>query len=534
MMTTKFSLFRKSLYLGLVCALTVASQWAVAETPRKLSKSQIERLQRDGDRLADQGDFQGALEYYTQAYLGVVSGIRGQAFVQNVLPNLYNREELGAEMLRMMAEEYTAEELLLMDSSFKVFGFLQPDQDSQSLMTRLLTEEVAGFYDPDAKRMVLIVEDGPVADPGWFGRLLGARPAFDKDEQKTTLAHELTHALQDQLYDLNAMEANIAQDDDMLLAFSALVEGDATLLMFAEAQGTEDLAEMDPDVMRTTFNMMSWLMPVAGGQAYREAPPIFRDSLVFPYFQGMLFVLSQAAQGGWEGVHEIYSSPPLSTEQILHPKKYAEGENRDVPQSVHLPDLADVLHSNWKSLGGNCLGELQTSILLGKVIGGKNAARGWDGDRYEVYRSGAGKLAMISVSIWDSPQDAEEFATAFARYRDLTLPAATGQAESESTAINSAGAEKDAGNTAGNANQFQLNQPIKSAEDEVFEAGSYRMVKLQDDTVWIVEGLDQPTIAAVGERLSQTTFSEKTFWVPQEAAGASAAAEVLPATRTGR
>lgn len=454
----------------LICLL--ATHLCSAEKPVKLTKSQIGRLTSEGDRLADQGDFLAALGKYTEAYLGVVSSIRGQDFLNAVTPNMFTREELGKEMLRMMDEEYTDEELLLMDSSYKVFGLVPPELDTKELMAKLLTEEVAGFYDPDRKRMVMIVEDGPNEDPGWFGRLLGAKPAFDKDEQKTTLAHELTHALQDQLYDLNAMEKGIEQDDDMLLAFSALVEGDATLLMFAEA-GEEDIRKMDPEAMRATFNIMSWMMPLAGGDAYRKSPPIFRDSLIFPYFQGMLFALSVASNEGWPSIHAAYSNPPRSTEQILHPEKYNNPDAIDLPQSVTIPDLSSAVDAQWKLLGENCLGEFQLSILLKRVAGGNIAARGWDGDRYQVYRNDAGNLAMVFVSIWDSEADATEFVEAFGKCRS------------------------------GDA-----------AKNPCFGDEAKLRIEQHADQVWIAEGFDERLTNSIFQKLPDSKFAEKEFPTP--------------------
>ncbi len=462
------------------------------QAPRKLSDARIARLTLDGDRLADQGDFQGALNKYTRAYQGVVSRIRGQDFLLPVQPSIFNRQELGKEMLKMVDQEYTKDELKQMDASYKVLGLVPRELDTADLMVSMLTEEVAGFYDPDNKRMVLIVEDGPVKKPSWLGSLLGAKPAFDKDEQKTTLAHELTHALQDQLYDLNSLEAGIENDDDMLLAFSALVEGDATLLMFVEAGDVNDVAKMDPEAMRATFNIISWMMPLAGGKTFRSAPPIFRDSLTFPYFQGMLFALAVAGRDGWEGVHRAYQRPPESTEQILHPAKYLS--EVDKPQVVVLPDIVKELlaTAGWEHLGGNCLGELQTGIMFKRVLGGKIAAAGWDGDRYEVFGSeenSTENLALVYVSVWDSPNDAEEFAAAYRVYR---------AAEHAPPAIG----------------ERPPSPKHKSMTTSVFATGSQRAVVVQGDKVWIVEGLDEGLTRAVIDGLNGCRYEEKKFPSP--------------------
>ena len=441
-------------------ALCLFASFACAQDAPQPTKAEAEQLVQDGDRLADQADYGAALEKYTQAYHEVVSRIRGQKFTRRVLPNLLTRKQLGEEMLKVMDREYTPEEWLLMESSYKVLGLMPYDMSAKDLMAKLMTEEVAGFYDPDGKRMVLIREDGPAKDPGFLEKLLGAKPAFDKESQKTTLAHEMTHALQDQLYDLLKLQKSIEKDDDMTMAFSALVEGDATLLMFVEMDGGSDVKEMDPEVIRTTFSLMSFMLPVAGGATYRKAPAIFRDSLIFPYFQGMVFATTLAGRDGWPGVHAAYQSPPTSTEQILHPSKYTSDE-RDVPQEVVLPELKELLPANWKHLGGNCLGEYQTSILLKGVRGSKRASEGWDGDRYEIYRNENEQLALVWVSIWDSSEDADEFAQAFKTKRPTTP-----------------------------------------------------LVKVNQDQVWIVEGLPANIAAKIEAALSETKFGEKKFPTP--------------------
>ncbi len=495
--------------LGLTCLLLgcqFSHVWAQAEKPPRLSNARIAKLTQDGDRLADQGDYQAALDKYTRAYQGVVSRVRGQDFKQSVKPSIFTRKQLGEEMLKLLKEEYTDEELSLMDNSYKVFGLVPPELDSAKLMTNMLTEEVAGFYDPDNKRMVLIVEEPQQADPGWLGRLFGATPAFDKDEQKTTLAHELTHALQDQLYDLNAMEAKIEDDDDMLLAFSALVEGDATLLMFAEAGG-EDIKEMDADGMRATFNIMSWMMPMAGGKTYRSAPPIFRDSLTFPYFQGMLFTLSLAGGTGWENIHAAYQQPPLSTEQILHPAKY--NRDPDIPQSVEIPPIQQLLDESWNHQGGNCLGELQIGILLKTVFGGRVASEGWDGDRYEVFKSSDGKLAVVHVSVWDSERDANEFAKAYRSYRNPPQ-------EKSPQGPPPSSEQPNAGQGSAeplNAEQVARSVPANGSEqaNAVFAAGAERKVQVHGDRVWIVEGFDTKQTGSIIAELPKCKFVEKTI-----------------------
>lgn len=441
------------------------------------TEAEAEQLIVDGDRLADQADYSGALERYTEAYHAVVSRIRGQEFSKRVLPTLLTRKQLGEEMLKMMKEEFTPEELDLMDASYKAFGLMPDNVNSGELMTKLLTEEVAGFYDPQKRRMVLIRENEEKKEPGFFSRLLGAKATFDKAEQKTTLAHEMTHALQDQLYDLRAIQKRVEKDDDLALAFSALVEGDATLLMFAEMDSEGDITNMDPDAIRATFTMMSWMLPVAGGPSLRKAPAIFRESLIFPYFQGMIFCISVTGKSGWPALHAVYADPPTSTEQIMHPDKYT-GQERDEPQSVLLPDLASTPGGDWKHLGGNCLGEFQTSILLKRLRSGRRASAGWDGDRYEVFQRTDGSLGLVYVSVWDSEKDAGEFAKAYEEYRQPPKARAEGVGDLPATPA--------------------VPNRIPS-------------IHQQDDRVWIVEGFSAEETQRIEARLSETRLETKQF-----------------------
>ncbi len=256
----------------------------------------------------------------------------------------------------------------------------------------------------------------------------------------------------------------------MTMAFSALVEGDATLLMLVDMDKGSDVKQLDPEVLRTTFSLMSFMLPVAGGTTYRKAPPIFRDSLIFPYFQGIIFAASIASREGWPGIHAAYSSPPTSTEQIMHPAKYL-GSERDVPQRVILPEFGTIVPSNWKHLGGNCLGEFQTSILLRGVRSAKRASEGWDGDRYEVYRDGDGKLAIVFVTVWDSTKDAEEFAKAYIESR----------------------------------------KPKANNGDEQAQEPQASLVKISQDQVWIIEGFDPRRLKKSKQLLLKPNSRRKPF-----------------------
>jgi hypothetical protein len=286
----------------------------------------------------------------------------------------------------------------------------------------LYSEEVAGFYDPKRKQMYLIKEvETPGEKPGLIARLLGIGTGFNKDEQKTTLSHEMSHALADQNFDLLKMQDVAEKDDDRSLALQALIEGEATLVMMLDMEratgGTgRDLLDASPALIDFSLSLASAFIPFASSNAFLQAPPILRESMLFPYFKGMVFLLHMTNDSGWGRVNEAFRKPPLSTEQVLHPEKYLR--EVDEPTEIVLPPLGDVLGSGWKEVGQNVLGELQISILL-RMQQGVRAAAGWDGDRYAVFSGPGNKLGMVWYSTWDSDAEAREFASAYSRYRSL-------------------------------------------------------------------------------------------------------------------
>src|SRR5262249_19577542 len=115
---------------------------------------------------------------------------------------------------------------------------------------------------------------------------------------------------------------------------------------------------------------------------------------------------------GWAAIDEAYRNPPLSTEQILHPEKYAS--KPDLPTVIDLGQLKPG--EGWKEVGRNVLGEMQLLVMLRK-FGGKAVAAGWDGDRYAVFEGPRKRLGLAWLSTWDSEDDAREFAQAYVRYQ---------------------------------------------------------------------------------------------------------------------
>lgn len=272
-------------------------------------------------------------------------------------------------------------------------GFLAPDADVRALYHELLASQVAGFYDPDAKEMVVLSRSGALGPT-----------------ERTTYAHELTHALQDQHFGLQGLEIDAVGQGDRGLARLALVEGDATLVMTYWAQqhlSQEELLQLvqesqDPKALAVLERM----------------PALLRESLLFPYTAGLQFVLTIQARQGWPGVDAAFERPPSSTEQILHPERFGVGGGaRDEPTSVAIPDgVAGRLGAGWAETLEDTAGEFLLRLWL-RTVGGLDeatataAAAGWGGDRIALYENGD-RFGVLLDTTWDRAIDATEFADA--------------------------------------------------------------------------------------------------------------------------
>jgi len=300
----------------------------------------------------------------------------------------------------------------------KKLGLAPADFQYRPLLIKVLTEQVAGYYDPKSRQFYL-------AD--WI----------DLDGQKPIMAHELTHALQDQHFDLRRFEHWPKGDSDAELAAHALIEGDATLLMMLY-------------VANNPMRALAFLKSLGGMEISSaeldKAPRALRETLLFPYQSGYEWTRDLYKQGGWDQVSKAFNDLPQSTEQILHPEKYFAHER---PVKVSLPDIAQVLSaaaseirgqrsefsrrsrsslqlpvsSLWKRLDSDVEGEWGFYLLLDQFLKSpsesRRAAAGWGGDRYEVYEGPKGEVMFVSLSAWDTENDAREFFEAYVKRTSL-------------------------------------------------------------------------------------------------------------------
>jgi hypothetical protein len=328
---------------------------------------------------------------------------RGLKAIRPVPAGSMSPRKLKAQLLETLPKDLPPADLKALEVSLKAFGLIPEGMDLGRYLPELLSSQVAGFYDTDRKFLALV-------DPT---RGISRREERQADEDMV-LVHELTHALQDQHFDLHRFEERDPLSDGGD-AKKALVEGDATLTMFDSGLhgSLETMPGMDTAMTAMTQDadkMLAGGLDFPGAREMRAAPAWIRDNLTFSYFQGLAFCVSVRRRGGQPLLDYAFTTdPPRSTEQILHPEKWHT--RRDDPIVLRFPDLAGELPGYRKAAEGE-MGELGLRILFHQALKSREqaaaAAAGWGGDRFAVYEKDGGRL-IVWIAEWDAEADAGEF-----------------------------------------------------------------------------------------------------------------------------
>lgn len=273
-----------------------------------------------------------------------------------------------------------------------MLGLLPPDARLRGLLTKALTEEVAGYYSPRTGKMALVRGVG-----------------LDGFVAEVALAHELTHALEDQRFDIEPHGAS-GFLRDRAVADAALREGSATLAMLEYVALTQaGVPELPPQLRRRLLEELDDLaLPASSG-----LPRYVREGLLFSYVAGAAFVSRLQESGGWAAVDRAFAEDtPVSSEQIMHPRKYEAGEG---PVRVRLRGVRASLPAGARLETRGDLGEFDTEQFLRDANGrrrSEEAAAGWGGSAFELWRLPGGGDVLAIAWAWDSPRDAREFAAA--------------------------------------------------------------------------------------------------------------------------
>ncbi len=331
----------------------------------------------------------------TDSLLQEAGALRHLKVLRPVRSGTKSRSEIEAIVIKDFGESSSPAEIEAQRKMLVAFGLIAPDFKYREFIISLLTEQVAGFYQARSKEFFL-------AD--WN----------DASLAKPIMIHELTHALQDQHFDLSRFEKWPPGDGDRELAIHALIEGDATAVMFdylLKPSGL-DIARL-PVSIASLSETMSNDLSKDREKVLASAPAAIRESLLFPYTAGCGFVQELIRREQWEGVSRAYHDLPQSTEQILHIEKYT---SREMPITILPANVTSVLGSGWRKLAEEINGEFGYSLILGEYLtkaDARKAAAGWGGDRAVLYENAKGDLLVVHLSEWDSPSEAQEFFEAY-------------------------------------------------------------------------------------------------------------------------
>jgi hypothetical protein len=352
--------------------------------PVRLSKAEVESLLKEMSASVEQ--LRG-LKFKTPVTMQVIDGAAARAdFKSKIEP----REE---EQVRHVQQAYIH------------LGLIPRGTDLLSRYLDLAEKDVAGYYAPGSKTFFLLDHIAPA-------------------EVRPVMAHELTHALEDQHYDLKAVSQRAAGDDDASTALTSVIEGSAMVVMMAYLIREHEKG-------RTAYE------DVRQGEARRAkrlktAPSFTQRSVMMPYLLGPTFLLrgnpwNWIGPGGGVRIADLdkaYANPPRSTRQVLHPDQYWQNPDKKW-EPLTLSDLSSILGRGWTKATAGSIGELGLSVLTGARVDFEqpevilsnrwtnDAAAGTTGDLFHHYVNGDRSVTVL-VTRWETTQDAEEFDRALA------------------------------------------------------------------------------------------------------------------------
>ena len=298
-----------------------------------------------------------------------------------------SREQIRDYLIAQAKEDKDQAKRYADQKTLEALGLIPKGYPLEQKLLTLLTEQIAGLYDPKSREFF-------IAD--W------TNPA----DQRVIMAHELTHALQDQHFHVEKWEDAAKPNDDAELARDSVLEGSATVAMIDyllrdSPTNSLKMEDLDPSLL---------MGDPKDSPELADAPMILQDEMLFPYLPGSTFVQHVLkAWNGWPDIHKIFENPPKSTQQILHPDLYLKGV---APVPVDLA-FDHVVPREWKKLDENVLGEFGVNEILKQFLGKERAddlAPGWAGDRYAIFeRKPGGPTLLIIRSHFASDTAAARF-----------------------------------------------------------------------------------------------------------------------------
>jgi hypothetical protein len=311
-----------------------------------------------------------------------VETVRGLRYTSHVDARAITQEQIDRRLTKNFDKTVPVDFYARRSQAWGTIGVIPAGSSIRDALLAFQTGQVVGFYNPANKQLVYIGDSE-----------LSLTERF-------ILAHELTHAIDDQHFGLGRLDSIAAKcDDEAFTAGLGAIEGSAQFF------ATQVILRFPSDA------------PVGGGGdagSLEGVPPFISNLQLWPYGAGMDFIQYLDDQGGTALVDRSLTTFPTSTEQIIHPERWPF----DTPQPVDVPDLGPVLGSGWRDLDVMTVGEVWLQLMLELRLDADDAGRaaaGWDGGLYRAWTDGS-RTAVVLRTVWDSPGDAQEFADAMGEW----------------------------------------------------------------------------------------------------------------------
>lgn len=306
-----------------------------------------------------------------------VESVRGLRYTSHVDVEAITQEQIDRRLTRNFDKSYPVDFYARRSQAWGTIGVIPARSSIRDALLTFQTGQVVGFYNPANKQLVYLGD----ADLSLNERFI--------------LAHELTHAIDDQHYGLARLDSIAARcDDEAFTAGSSAVEGSA------EFFATQVILRFTDGVVRAGD----------GGGSLNGVPPFIWNLEFWPYSAGTAFMKALDERGGTALVDRALITFPVSTEQIIHPERWPH----DTPQPVDVPNLGPDLGAGWRDLDVMTVGEAWLQLMLELRLDtgdAEPAAAGWDGGLYRAWTDGS-HTAVVLRTVWDTPGDAQEFADA--------------------------------------------------------------------------------------------------------------------------
>jgi len=324
--------------------------------------------------------------------------LRGLKFKSKVPISYLTPDQTAARIRTDIKREKLNGTLALEAKAGAMLGLYPPNLDLAEVSVKMLKQQIAGFYDPRKKDLVIV--ESPLARGAAITRV-------QKLETVDVVAHELTHGLQDQNFNIGTILEQAKNDDDRSVAMKAVIEGDATLAGFGFIAG-----RMDDEVLNVFVKHIPD-MEKDFAEKTRDVPLGVREPFIFQYMYGARFVAEAYHRNGWKGVDALYAHPPDTTQQIMNPWMYFD---RSTPRpEVHLAGYEKVL-AGWKQAEVSTFGELLLRVLIRSTLGKDSAyvalANAWGGDSSVILVKGE-SVTILWMVAFTNDESAASFADAY-------------------------------------------------------------------------------------------------------------------------